>query len=94
MQNITLQIKIQWGKREWICIWKQRVTLKSPSPTAPALNMEGICQENQQVQQISSFSIKQKQEDLYLEMTETEEVEKCDGKYLISHIYLNLWTVG
>lgn len=49
--------------------------------------MEGICQENEQ---ISSFCIKQKQEDLYLEMTETEEVEKYDGKYLISHIYLNL----
>lgn len=47
-------------------------------------------QDNEQVQQISSLSMKQNQEDLYLEMTEAEEVEEYDGKCLISHISVNL----
>lgn len=55
-----------------------------------SLNVEGVCQDNEQVQQISSLSMKQNQEDLYLEMTEAEEVEEYDGKCLISHISVNL----
>lgn len=88
MRNITLQIKVQWDKREWICIWKQRTTQKLLSHSPCSEHGEDMPRKWAGTE-ISSFSIKQKQEDLYLELTETEEVENMMEKI---SLIICIWT--